>query len=167
MAADDVTGALAKIAASSPVNGIVEIGGPEPFRLDELVRLDLAAFQDPREVISDPNGRYYSIHVSERTLVPGNDARLGECVSKTGSAPPTKVKKRACSQHKCGNFEGTSGTERYVPKSETPPHPNAGQSTRHHLKHPSLERIDWLDAARQAQKIIEGVKAAALRTRPS
>jgi len=78
MAADDVAGALAKIAASSPVNGIVEIGGPELFRLDELVRLDLAALQDPREVISDPNGRYYGIQVSERALVPGNDARLGE-----------------------------------------------------------------------------------------
>jgi hypothetical protein len=52
------------------VNGAVEIGGPEQFRLDELVRRDLAAFQDSREVISDPHGRYYGIQVSERSLVP-------------------------------------------------------------------------------------------------
>jgi uncharacterized protein YbjT (DUF2867 family) len=60
------------------VNGTIEIGGPEKFRLDELVRRALAAFQDPREVISDPHGRYYGIQVSERSLVPGDDARFGE-----------------------------------------------------------------------------------------
>jgi uncharacterized protein YbjT (DUF2867 family) len=78
MAADDVASALGRIATSSPVNGTVEIGGPEQFRLDELLRRDLAAFQDPREVISDPHGRYYGIQVSEKSLVPDNDARLGE-----------------------------------------------------------------------------------------
>jgi len=78
MAADDVASALAKIATSPPVNGIVEIGGPERFRLDELIRRDLSARKDPREVISDPHGRYYGIAVSEKTLVPGDDARLGE-----------------------------------------------------------------------------------------
>ena len=60
------------------MNGSVEIGGPEQFRLDEVIRRDLAAFQDPREAISDPHGRYYGIRVNERTLVPDNDARLGE-----------------------------------------------------------------------------------------
>jgi hypothetical protein len=60
------------------VNGTVEIGGPEQFRLDELVRRDLAAFQDPREVISDPHGLYYCIQLGERSLVPDKDARLGE-----------------------------------------------------------------------------------------
>src|SRR5437868_11063809 len=68
MAADDVASALAGIAMRSPVNGTVEIGGPEQFRLDELIRRDLAARKDPREVISDPRGRYYGIAVSERTL---------------------------------------------------------------------------------------------------
>ena len=71
-------GALAGIAIGSPVNGTVEIGGPEQFRLDELVRRDLVARKDPREVISDPQARYYGIDVSERTLVPDDDARLGE-----------------------------------------------------------------------------------------
>jgi len=78
MAADDVASALARIATNSPVNGAVEIGGPEQFRLDELVRRYLTAFQDPREVISDPHGRYYGIQVSEKALVPNDDARLGE-----------------------------------------------------------------------------------------
>ena len=78
MAADDVASALAGIAMSSPVNGTVEIGGPEQFRLDELIRRNLAARQDPREVISDARGRYYGIAVSERALVPNDNARLGE-----------------------------------------------------------------------------------------
>jgi uncharacterized protein YbjT (DUF2867 family) len=77
MAADDVASALGRIATNSPMKGTVEIGGPEQFHLDELARRALAAFQDPREVISDPHARYYGIQVSERTLVPENDARLG------------------------------------------------------------------------------------------
>ncbi len=77
MAADDVAAAVARIATGSPVNGIVEVGGPEQFRLDELVRQDLAARQDPRVVITDPHARYYGIKLSERTLVPEADAQLG------------------------------------------------------------------------------------------
>jgi uncharacterized protein YbjT (DUF2867 family) len=78
MAADDVASALVGIVMGSPVKGTVEIGGPEKFRLDELIRRALAARQDRREVISDPQGRYYGIAVSERTLVPDDDARLGK-----------------------------------------------------------------------------------------
>jgi uncharacterized protein YbjT (DUF2867 family) len=78
MAADDVASAIGAIAMSSPVNGTVEIGGPEQFRLDELVRRDLAARKDSRDVISDPHALYYGIQVSEKSLVPDNDARLGE-----------------------------------------------------------------------------------------
>jgi uncharacterized protein YbjT (DUF2867 family) len=78
MAADDVASAIGRIAMSSPVNGTLEIGGPEQFRLDELVRRDLAARKDPREVISDPHARYYGIQVNERALVPNEGARLGE-----------------------------------------------------------------------------------------
>jgi uncharacterized protein YbjT (DUF2867 family) len=78
MASDDVASAVARIAVGPPVNGTVEIGGPEKFRLDELVRRYLAARKDPRQVVTDPHGRYYGIEVSERTLVPGDDARLGE-----------------------------------------------------------------------------------------
>jgi uncharacterized protein YbjT (DUF2867 family) len=78
MAADDVASALGRIVMGSPVNGVVEIGGPEQFRLDELIRRDLVALKDPREVVSDPHARYYGITVSERTLVPNNNAQLGE-----------------------------------------------------------------------------------------
>jgi uncharacterized protein YbjT (DUF2867 family) len=78
MAADDVASALARIAVAQPVNGIVEIGGPEQFRIDELVRRRLASLKDPREVIADPNARYSGAKISEKTLVPGDNARLGE-----------------------------------------------------------------------------------------
>ncbi len=78
IAADDVASVVGQIAIGSPVNGTVEAGGPEKFRLDELVRRSLAARKDPREVIADPQARYYGVELSERTLVPGDDARLGE-----------------------------------------------------------------------------------------
>src|SRR5215831_7757094 len=78
MAADDVASAVGRIALGTPVNGTVEIAGPEQFRLDELVRRQLAQLHDPREVVADPHARYSGAEVSERTLVPGTDARLGE-----------------------------------------------------------------------------------------
>jgi len=77
MAAEDVAMALAEIAMGPPVNGTVEIGGPEKFGLDELIRRELAARKDPREVISDSRARYYGIAVSERSLVPDDNARTG------------------------------------------------------------------------------------------
>jgi uncharacterized protein YbjT (DUF2867 family) len=78
MAADDVASAVGRIAMGSPVNGTIEIGGPEQFRLDEFVQLGLAARKDPREVVADPHARYSGAELSERTLIPGDDARLGE-----------------------------------------------------------------------------------------
>jgi len=78
MAAEDVATGVARVAIGSPVNGIVEIGGPEQFRVDELVRRRLASLKDSREVIADPNARYAGAKLSEKTLVPGNDAQLGE-----------------------------------------------------------------------------------------
>src|SRR5260221_12745060 len=78
MAAEEVGSAVEKMAVGPPVNGIVEIGGPEQFRVDELVRWRLAWLKDPRELIADPNARYSGAQISERTLVPGNNARLGE-----------------------------------------------------------------------------------------
>src|ERR1700749_3688084 len=78
MAADDVAHAVGQIALGAPVNGTVEVGGPEKFRLDELIRRGLAAGNDPREVVADPHARYYGIEVKERTLVPEDDAKLSE-----------------------------------------------------------------------------------------
>jgi len=78
MAADDVASALGKVAVGPPANGIVEIGGPEQFRIDELVRRRLATLKDPREVIADPNALYSGARITDKTLVPGKNARLGE-----------------------------------------------------------------------------------------
>ena len=78
MAADDVASAVCRVALGSPLNGAVEVGGPEQFRLDELIRRALAARNDPREVIVDPEARYYGIKLSETMLIPSHDARLGE-----------------------------------------------------------------------------------------
>jgi uncharacterized protein YbjT (DUF2867 family) len=61
-----------------PLNGIREIGGPQQYRLDELVRKGLAAKGDPREVVTDEQARYYGVRLSEQTLLPGPDAQLGE-----------------------------------------------------------------------------------------
>ncbi len=77
MAADDVAGAVAGVAIDKPLNGTVEIAGPEQFRLDDLIRQALRARNDSREVIADSNAPYFGAKLSERTLVPGNDARLG------------------------------------------------------------------------------------------
>jgi uncharacterized protein YbjT (DUF2867 family) len=78
MAGDDVASAVARIATNPPVNGTIEIAGPEQFRLDELARSFLATRKDPREVISDSNGRYYGIAISEKSLIPESNAQLGE-----------------------------------------------------------------------------------------
>jgi uncharacterized protein YbjT (DUF2867 family) len=76
MAADDVASAVARVAEGTPVNGVVEVAGPEQFRLDGLIRLGLAAKGDPREVISDPEARYFGALLRERTLLPGPHATL-------------------------------------------------------------------------------------------
>lgn len=77
MAADDVAKAVGRIAVGTPVNGVVEVAGPEQFRLDELIREGLKARQDPRDVVADPQSRYFGALLSERTLVPADGARLG------------------------------------------------------------------------------------------
>jgi uncharacterized protein YbjT (DUF2867 family)/nitrite reductase/ring-hydroxylating ferredoxin subunit len=78
IAADDVAGAVAKITADSPLNGTVEIGGPEPFYLDGLLQRVLGARNDPREVIADSHAHYFGTELSERSLLPGDEASLGE-----------------------------------------------------------------------------------------
>ena len=88
MAADDVASGVARVAVGPPVNGTVEIGGPEQFRLDELVRRRLALLKDPREVIADPNARYSGAKISEKTLVPDNNARLGDTRFETWLTQP-------------------------------------------------------------------------------
>jgi len=77
LAADDVAKAVCNVAMGAPLNGIVEIAGPESFRFDELIRLGLAARNDPREVVADPHARYFGTELSERSLVPQGEAQLG------------------------------------------------------------------------------------------
>jgi uncharacterized protein YbjT (DUF2867 family) len=76
MAAGDVASAVARISVGPPVNGIVEVAGPERFRLDELVRRVLGARHDRREVITDPDARYFGARLSEHALLPHDDAML-------------------------------------------------------------------------------------------
>jgi uncharacterized protein YbjT (DUF2867 family) len=78
MAADDVASALCKVATSSPLNSKIEIAGPEAFRFDELIRQRLSALNDSREVVADPHARYFGTELSERSIVPGDTAQLGE-----------------------------------------------------------------------------------------
>jgi uncharacterized protein YbjT (DUF2867 family) len=78
MAADDVASAVGKVAVGPPLNGMVEVAGPEQFRLDTFVRRGLAARNDPREVVADPKARYFGAELGERSLVPGESARLAE-----------------------------------------------------------------------------------------
>ena len=77
MAADDVATAVGRIAVGAPVNGTVDVAGPQEFRFDELIRLGLAARNDPREVVVDPHARYFGAELDERSLVPAGAARLG------------------------------------------------------------------------------------------
>jgi uncharacterized protein YbjT (DUF2867 family) len=76
MAADDVAAAVGRVAVNPPLNGIVEVAGPEQFRFDELVRQALAARRDPRRVVTDPAATYFGAQLDEHTLVP-DDAQLG------------------------------------------------------------------------------------------
>jgi uncharacterized protein YbjT (DUF2867 family) len=79
MAAEDVAKAVGRVAAGSPVNGIVEVAGPEKFRMDELIRQALKARNDPRQVVTDPEALYFGAYeVDDSTLVPAEGALLGE-----------------------------------------------------------------------------------------
>jgi len=98
MAGDDVASAVGRIAVGPPLNSTVEIGGPELFRIDELVRRRLTPLNDSREVIADPNARYSGAKLDERMLVPGKDAQLGETRFETWLTQPAA--KAAAGAHK-------------------------------------------------------------------
>jgi len=77
IAADDVATALAAVAAGTPVNRIVELAGPEPLPLDELVRRSLSATDDSRPVIADTRARYFGAELNDYSLMPGDNPRIG------------------------------------------------------------------------------------------
>jgi uncharacterized protein YbjT (DUF2867 family)/nitrite reductase/ring-hydroxylating ferredoxin subunit len=78
MSADDVAAAVAEVAVGAPVNGIIEIAGPERFRFDQFIRRALSARNDTRMVVDDAHARYFGAELSEQSLVPGDNARLGK-----------------------------------------------------------------------------------------
>jgi len=78
MAADDVAKVVARVSVGTPLNRMIEAAGPQEFRLDELIRDWLGDRDQPREVIADPEARYFGALLKERTLVPGDGARQGE-----------------------------------------------------------------------------------------
>jgi uncharacterized protein YbjT (DUF2867 family) len=77
ISSDDVAQAMADCTVGAPVNGIVEIAGPERFRLTDLVQLYLTAIADPRQVVADGQARYFGALLDDTTLVPGANPRLG------------------------------------------------------------------------------------------
>ena len=78
IAGEDVAQRVAMVAMGPPLNGRTEIAGPEQTRMDEFVRESLAAWGDPRHVVTDPNALYFGARVGERSLVPGDRAARGE-----------------------------------------------------------------------------------------
>lgn len=74
---DDVAAALAEITRREPVNGMIEIAGPERIRLDKLVERFLMATQDPREVVTDAQARYFGVELNDQSLTPGDNPRIG------------------------------------------------------------------------------------------
>ena len=77
VASDDVAAALADVTLGAPVNGIVELAGPEQFSLDEFARKYLIATKDPRRVAADIHARYFGAELDDQSLTPGKNPRLG------------------------------------------------------------------------------------------
>lgn len=77
IASDDVAAALADVALASPLNGTVEVAGPEALPLDEVVRRYLRATDDARKVVPDVHARYFGSVLDDQSLTPGGNARIG------------------------------------------------------------------------------------------
>lgn len=75
---DDVVSVLAEIALGPPVNGTVEVGGPERFRFEDFIARALTGKNDKRKVVADLHARYFGTELREESLVPGNEARIGQ-----------------------------------------------------------------------------------------
>src|SRR5437868_12836283 len=76
IAADDVTAALTDVAVAKPVNGTIEIAGPEPIRMDEFARRFLSATRDPRKVTTDVHAIYFGTELNDKSLTPGEHPRV-------------------------------------------------------------------------------------------
>jgi uncharacterized protein YbjT (DUF2867 family) len=91
MAADDVAAAVCEISQRPPADGMIEIAGPEEFRLEEFIRQGLAAKDDSRTVVADPEARYWGAALGERTLLPTNAVHLGTIRFKDWLAQPARA----------------------------------------------------------------------------
>lgn len=78
IASDDVADVMVQVALSEPLNGIMEIAGPDRVPLNELVARYLKRFDDPREVVADPHALYFGVELNDGSLVPGADPRIGQ-----------------------------------------------------------------------------------------
>jgi uncharacterized protein YbjT (DUF2867 family) len=78
IAGDDVASALCDVSIDAPLNTTIEVAGPEQFRAVDLARRRLMARHDPREVVVDPEARFFGAKVDERSLLPGADAHLAQ-----------------------------------------------------------------------------------------
>jgi uncharacterized protein YbjT (DUF2867 family) len=92
IASDDIAKAVGRVSVGEPLNGTVEVGGPDLYQFDELIRSVLARKGDPREVIADPEARYFGAELEQRSLVPGTGAILGEMHFETWLANSLVVK---------------------------------------------------------------------------
>ena len=91
IAAEEVSSAVARVAAGSPVNGIVEVAGPERFRMDDFIRQVFNARNDSREIAIDSEARYFGARLEEKTLVANDDAQVGQIRLKDWLANPANV----------------------------------------------------------------------------
>jgi uncharacterized protein YbjT (DUF2867 family) len=78
VAADDAARDVGRTAVGTPAGGIVEVAGPEPLRFEDLIRQGLSARNDPRHVVVDPDARYFGTTLTDDSLLPGENAQLGE-----------------------------------------------------------------------------------------
>jgi uncharacterized protein YbjT (DUF2867 family) len=96
VAAEDVAAELADVALGAPVNGVIELAGPEPLGLDEFVRRLLSADADARQVVADVHARYFGTELNDRSLTPGEAPRIGPTrfedwlEQRQPAPPPTK-----------------------------------------------------------------------------
>jgi uncharacterized protein YbjT (DUF2867 family) len=83
ISSEDVADVMADVTLGAPLNGIIEIAGPEKFSLSDLVQQYLTKNQDPRQVVADPHARYYGAEINDQSLVPGPNPRLGNITFET------------------------------------------------------------------------------------
>lgn len=92
IAAEDVAAAVAKVAVSTPLNGMVEVAGPERFRFDEFIQRGLRAHNDSRDVVVHPDARYFGAKLGELTLVASGEASIGQVRFEDWLSPTTAAR---------------------------------------------------------------------------